>query len=95
MTSFFFIFEQMSEMIYAYLLMLVHLVLNVEMKDHRTRVRKTTMIRKRYNQGIHLTQDATWEVNKNAINITDKKFAKMLQKHPNKYFISYICINRL
>ena len=29
-------------------------------------------IRKRYNQVPHLTQDTTWESNKNTINITNK-----------------------
>ena len=37
-----------------------------------TEVRKTTKIRKRYNQVPHLTQDTTWESNKNTINITNK-----------------------
>ena len=32
--------------------------------------RKETKIRKRYNQVPHLTQDTTWESNKNTINIT-------------------------
>ena len=31
-----------------------------------------TKIRKRYNQVPHLTQDTTWESNKNTINITNK-----------------------
>ena len=35
-------------------------------------VRKTAKIRKRYNQVPHLTQDTTWESNKNTINITNK-----------------------
>ena len=33
------------------------------------KVRKTAKIRKRYNQVPHLTQDTTWESNKNTINI--------------------------
>ena len=36
------------------------------------RVRKEAKIRKRYNQVPHLTQDTTWESNKNTINITNK-----------------------
>ena len=36
------------------------------------KVRKTAKIRKRYNQVPHLTQDTTWESNKNTINITNK-----------------------
>ena len=36
------------------------------------KVRKTTKIRKRYNQVPHLTQDTIWESNKNTINITNK-----------------------
>ena len=36
------------------------------------KVRKTIRIRKRYNQLPHLTQDITWESNKNTINITNK-----------------------
>ena len=36
------------------------------------KVRKTAKIRKRYNQVAHLTQDTTWESNKNTINITNK-----------------------
>ena len=36
------------------------------------KVRKTTKIRKRYNQVSHLTQGTTWESNKNTINITNK-----------------------
>ena len=34
--------------------------------------RKSAMIRKRSNQVPHLTQDTTWESNKNIINITKK-----------------------
>ena len=37
-----------------------------------TKVRKTAKIRKRYNQIPNLTQDTTWENNKNTINITNK-----------------------
>ena len=33
---------------------------------------KTAKIRKRYNQVLHLTQDTTWESNKNTINFTNK-----------------------
>ena len=36
------------------------------------KVRKTAKIRKRYNQVPHLTQDSTWESNKNTIKITNK-----------------------
>ena len=36
------------------------------------KVRKTAKIRKRYNQVSHLSQDTTWESNKNTINITNK-----------------------
>ena len=36
------------------------------------KVRKTAKIKKRYNQVPHLTQDTTWENNKNTINITNK-----------------------
>ena len=36
------------------------------------KVRKTMRIRKRYNQLPHLTQDITWESNKNTTNITNK-----------------------
>ena len=36
------------------------------------KIRKTVKIRKRYNQVPHLTQDTTWESNKNTINITNK-----------------------
>ena len=36
------------------------------------KVRKTAKIRKRYNQVPHLTQDTTWESNKNTINVTNK-----------------------
>ena len=36
------------------------------------KVRKTAKIRKRYNQVPHLTQDTTWESNKNTINITNR-----------------------
>ena len=36
------------------------------------KVRKTAKVRKRYNQVLHLTQDITWESNKNTINITNK-----------------------
>ena len=32
----------------------------------------TAKIRKRYNKIPHLTQDTTWESNKNTINITNK-----------------------
>ena len=39
------------------------------------KVRKTTKIRKQYNQVPHLTQDTTWESNKNTINITNKRSA--------------------
>ena len=35
-------------------------------------VRKTAKIRKQYNQVPHLTQDTTWESNKNTINITNR-----------------------
>ena len=35
-------------------------------------VRKTAKIRKRYNLVSHLTQDTTWEINKNTIYITNK-----------------------
>ena len=38
----------------------------------KVKVRKTAKIRKRYNQVPHLTQDTTWESNKNTINITNK-----------------------
>ena len=38
----------------------------------RFKVRKTAKIRKRYNQEPYLTQDTTWESNKNTINITNK-----------------------
>ena len=45
-------------------------------RDHRLssldKVRKTAKIRRRYNQVPHLTQDTTWESNKNTINITNK-----------------------
>ena len=34
--------------------------------------RKTTKIRKRYNQVPHQTHDTTWKSNKNTINITNK-----------------------
>ena len=37
-----------------------------------SKVRKTANIRKRYNQVPHLTQDITWENNKNTLNITNK-----------------------
>ena len=36
------------------------------------KVSKTAKIRKRYNQVPHLTQDTTWESNKNILNITNK-----------------------
>ena len=36
------------------------------------KVRKEAKIKKRYNQVPHLTQDTTWESNKNTINITNK-----------------------
>ena len=36
------------------------------------KVRKTTKIRKRYNQVQHLIHDTAWESNKNTINITNK-----------------------
>ena len=36
-------------------------------KNNSHKVRKTTKIRKRYNQVPHLTQDTTWESNKNTI----------------------------
>ena len=36
------------------------------------KVRKTAKIRERYNQVPHLTQDTSWESNKNTINITNK-----------------------
>ena len=36
------------------------------------KVRKMAKIRKRYNQVPHLTQNTTWENNKNTINITNK-----------------------
>ena len=37
------------------------------------KIRKTSKIRKRYNQVPHLTQDTTWESNKNTINITKQE----------------------
>ena len=37
-----------------------------------TKIRKEAKIRKRYNQVPRLTQDTTWESNKNTINITNK-----------------------
>ena len=37
------------------------------------KVRNMAKIRKRYNQEPHLTQDTTWESNKNKINITNKR----------------------
>ena len=39
---------------------------------HITKVRKEAKIRKRHNQVPHLTQDTTWESNKNTISITHK-----------------------
>ena len=36
------------------------------------KARKTAKIRKRYNQVPHLTQDTTWESNKNTTNVTNK-----------------------
>ena len=36
------------------------------------KVRTTAKIRERFNQVPHLTQDTTWESNKNTINITNK-----------------------
>ena len=39
---------------------------------YRYKVQKTAKIRKRYSQVPHLTQDTTWESNKNTINITNK-----------------------
>ena len=36
------------------------------------KVRKTAKIRKRYNQVPHLTENTTWESNKNTINIINK-----------------------
>ena len=38
----------------------------------KLKVRKTPKIRKRYNQVSHLTQETTWESNKNSINIINK-----------------------
>ena len=37
-----------------------------------THVRKTTKIRKRYNQVPHLNNDTSWESNKNTINIANR-----------------------
>ena len=43
-------------------------------KDQKlaVKVRKTAKFRKGYTQVPHLTQDTTWESNKNTINITNK-----------------------
>ena len=38
----------------------------------QAKVRKTAKTRKQYNQVPHMTQDTTWESNKNTINITNK-----------------------
>ena len=38
-------------------------------------VRKTAKIRKWYNQVPHLTQDTTWESNKNTINISNVRLS--------------------
>ena len=38
-------------------------------------VRKTAKIRKRYNQLPHLTQDVTWESNKNTMNIKSQEYS--------------------
>ena len=35
--------------------------------SYHTKVRKVTAIRNRYNQVPHLTQDTTWESDKNAL----------------------------
>ena len=37
------------------------------------KVSKMAKIRKRYDQVTHLTQDTTWESDKNTINITNKR----------------------
>ena len=46
--------------------------INQNVAYHDFKVRKMAKIRKRYNQVPHLTQDTTWESNKNTINITNK-----------------------
>ena len=51
------------------------------------KVRQTAKIMKRYNQVPHMTQDNTWESNKNTINITNKsQEVKLVPKLPLSYF---------
>ena len=49
-------------------------IMNRKYHNHKlqTKVRKEVKIRKQYNQVPHLTQDTTWESNKNTISITNK-----------------------
>ena len=61
--------------IYSYLTRLGTLYMyNSHMRLFTTsvKVKKTAKNRKRYNQVPHLSQDTTWESNKNTINITNK-----------------------
>ena len=46
--------------------------INTVFLNIRNKVRKMAKTRKRYNQEPHLTQNTTWESNKNTINITNK-----------------------
>ena len=45
---------------------------HAQLHNSVNKVSKMAKIRKRYNQVTHLTQDTTWESDKNKINITNK-----------------------
>ena len=45
---------------------------HAQLHNSVNKVSKMAKIRKRYNQVTHLTQDTTWESDKNTINITNK-----------------------
>ena len=45
---------------------------HAQLHNSVNKVSKMAKIRKRYDQVTHLTQDTTWESDKNTINITNK-----------------------
>ena len=54
--------------------------------SYYTKVRKVTTITNRYNQVPHLTQDTTWESDKNTCTICDKSFDEFQYGHHDGYF---------